>query len=182
VTGLVDGSSGDVIERYSYLPYGQFTVLDDDFSTDSDGQSDVDWGHLYQGVTFDETSGLFQVRNRHVYASLGTWNQRDAISYGDGMNVYQFEHSSPTGLLDPSGTKVEIIEGSPDEKTLPVGQLIMKSYSAKVDEALKFLESVNAERFSAIVKAKRATFGGKPFDGSKDDYKKLLEREKRVAY
>src|SRR3712207_8760768 len=47
VTAITD-ASGTVVERYQYDPYGSFSVLDANFATDADGQSDVGWLHLHQ--------------------------------------------------------------------------------------------------------------------------------------
>jgi RHS repeat-associated protein len=105
VTGLVDGSDGTVIERYSYLPYGQFTVLDGDFSADGDAQSDVSWTNLHQGTLYDSDAGLYDVRNRFYSPTLGRWIQEDPAGYVDGLSRYVAFSSTPVDSVDPSGLK-----------------------------------------------------------------------------
>ncbi|MFW6169696.1 MAG: hypothetical protein ACODAD_04335, partial [Planctomycetota bacterium] len=58
VTALMN-TSGTVVERYLYTPYGEVTVLDGDFSSDADGKSDYNNTTLYTGRTFDPAIGLY---------------------------------------------------------------------------------------------------------------------------
>ena len=46
VTAVVDGSDGDVVERYAYDPYGRVTVLNGEDGTDPDvdGTTVFEWG------------------------------------------------------------------------------------------------------------------------------------------
>ena len=63
VTALVN-TSGTVVERYVYDPYGQVTVLDSttggqtDWAADADGDFDVDNEILYCGYRYDPETGL----------------------------------------------------------------------------------------------------------------------------
>jgi hypothetical protein len=50
-------TSGAVIERYAYSPYGEINILDDDYDPDSDGASDVGNELLFQGLRFDPYTG-----------------------------------------------------------------------------------------------------------------------------
>jgi hypothetical protein len=63
VTALVDASTGSIIERYMYDPYGQATVLDADWSEDADGASDVANEILFTGLPLDAATGLYARRN-----------------------------------------------------------------------------------------------------------------------
>ena len=75
VTALVE-PDGDVAERYVYDPYGKVTVLNPDWSTDSDG-SDYDNPILYCGYYRDSETGLYHVRHRDYHVTLGRWMERD---------------------------------------------------------------------------------------------------------
>lgn len=102
VTAVVD-TSGVVVERYQYDPYGSFKVLDANFSVDSDGASDVGWAYLHQGGRFDETTDLYSFRNRDYSPTLGRWIQPDPLDYVDSLNVYSAMASNPQSKLDPTG-------------------------------------------------------------------------------
>jgi RHS repeat-associated protein len=102
VTALVD-ESGTVVERYSYSPYGERTVLDADFSADANGLSDVDNALGHQGLHLDTESALYYNRNRYFSPALGRFIARDPLGYVDGMSVYQYAKSSPLDLIDPAG-------------------------------------------------------------------------------
>ena len=75
VTAVVD-TSGNVVERYAYDPYGEVTVLDADWSADADGASDVANVVLYCGYHYDRETGLYHVRRRTYHPTLGRWVQR----------------------------------------------------------------------------------------------------------
>ena len=115
-TALVDANSGGVVERYLYDPYGRVTVLNGaagaekdpnvaEWSPDADNKSDWDNDILYCGYQYDPVTGLYHVRERYYDPVTGTWKTRDRILYPDGMNLYEYVISRPTGLKDPSGTK-----------------------------------------------------------------------------
>jgi len=105
ITAIAD-TSGGVVERYDYDPYGAVTVLDDDWTLDSaggDGLSDVDNEILFAGYRHDPESALYHVRFRMYHPTLGRWLQRDRVEYIDGMNVYEYVGSDPISLVDPLG-------------------------------------------------------------------------------
>ncbi len=102
VTAVTD-DTGAVVERYAYTPYGEVTVLDDDFSADSDGKSDISNEHLYTGRRRDPETGLQLNRNRFYAAGLGRWVNRDPIGYRGGPNLYEYVNGMPLDGLDPSG-------------------------------------------------------------------------------
>jgi RHS repeat-associated protein len=95
--------SGTVVERYSYSPYGERTVLDADWSADADGLSDVDNALGHQGLYLDGESALYYNRNRYYSPSLGRFTARDPLGYVDGMSVYEYVGSSPIPKIDPTG-------------------------------------------------------------------------------
>jgi YD repeat-containing protein len=71
VTAVMNDSTYAVVERNSYTPYGEVTVLNPDFSLDSsggDGLSDIGNTHLYTGRERDPETGL--QLNRHRFYSL----------------------------------------------------------------------------------------------------------------
>ena len=101
VTALVS-TSGAVVERYLYDPYGKVSVCDGVWSA-------VTWANskqnevLFCGYRFDPESGLYHVRHRHYHPTLGRWTTRDPIQYRDGLDLYHYVASNPVGRRDPSG-------------------------------------------------------------------------------
>jgi len=108
VTALVDGSDGDVVERYMYDPYGRVTFLDADWSLQENGDVDGIASNyanaiLYCGYRYDTETGLYHVRHRMYHPTLGRWMTRDPIGYADGMNLYEYVGSGPNGMVDAMG-------------------------------------------------------------------------------
>jgi RHS repeat-associated protein len=101
VTELMD-TSGSVVERFVYDPYGQVTVLDANWNVL--GGDSYNWVYLYQAGRYDTTSGLYDFRNRDYSPTLGRWLQQDPIGYAAGdANLYCFVLNDPTKYTDPSG-------------------------------------------------------------------------------
>jgi RHS repeat-associated protein len=104
VTAVVN-SSGTVLERYSYSPYGEVTFLNPDFSlASSQYSSAIGNTHLYTGRERDPETGLQLNRHRYYASHLGRWLTRDPIEYeGSQWNLYEYVESAPTLKFDPSG-------------------------------------------------------------------------------
>jgi RHS repeat-associated protein len=103
VTAIVD-TSGDVVERYRYSPYGERTVLNADFSPHSNptsGSYAFAVGH--QGLMRDPESGLMYNRARMLHPVLGRFVQRDPLGYVDGMSLYLYVMGGPIIHRDPYG-------------------------------------------------------------------------------
>lgn len=92
VIGLTD-STGAVVERYHYSPYGCVII------TDADGNltANNSWGtphsltrnpYQYTGRRLDEESGLLFFRARYYHCDRGRFLQRDPVGYVNGMNLY----------------------------------------------------------------------------------------------
>jgi len=107
VTALTN-SSGTVVERYLYDPYGSFTVHNDDATwTAKAGGTAYAWKHLHQGGAYDDKSGLYHFRHRDYDPALGRWTRQDPLGYRDGSNLYQVGTSSPVTKVDPMGLMSE---------------------------------------------------------------------------
>lgn len=101
VTGLVS-TSGSVLERYKYDPYGAFTKLSSSWGSYSG--TDRAWVYLHQGGRWDGVSGLFHFRWRDYSPSLMRWATADPIKYHSGeTNFYRYVGDSPPVHVDPTG-------------------------------------------------------------------------------
>jgi RHS repeat-associated protein len=104
VTSAVD-TSGNVVERYDYSPYGEPIFLDANFDFDADSVSDIAHSRTYTGQRLDTETGLYQYRNRYYHAKLGRFISRDPIGYdGSQWNLYEYVGGRPTVARDPQGT------------------------------------------------------------------------------
>jgi RHS repeat-associated protein len=101
VTALVD-TSGNIVERNAYDPYGQVTILAPNWS--ARGSSSYAWVYLHQGNRFDSISSLYQVRERDYSPALGRWMQIDPIRYkAHDVNLYDYLFADPLRFTDPFG-------------------------------------------------------------------------------
>jgi RHS repeat-associated protein len=106
VTALTD-TTGTVVERYMYDPYGNVTVLNPDGTVRGDGtlaSSHFGVPNLFQGMRYDSVTGLYSTLNRDLNPATGTWMEQDG-GYCDGSDLYQVLSSDPVSAVDPLGTK-----------------------------------------------------------------------------
>ena len=102
----VMNNSGTIQERYQYSAYGQLTVLDNDFTADSNGESDIANDVTYTGRQLDSETDLLYYRNRFYDPNIGRFCSRDPIGYmGSESNLYAYTNCRPTVAVDPSGLK-----------------------------------------------------------------------------
>ena len=100
VTSVVN-TSGTVVERFTYNPYGAVTVLTPTWTTTAESLA---WQYLYQGGRFDSTVGLYDFRNRDYSPNLGRWITNDPLGFNAGdTNTYRFVGNNPATENDPSG-------------------------------------------------------------------------------
>ncbi len=105
VTALTD-SSGNVVERYLYDPYGDVTVLNASWAPVSGNASAFGWRYLHQGGRLDPVTGWYDFRNRDYIPSEGRWAERDPMGFGGGsLNFYSYAQSNPMIGNDPLGMR-----------------------------------------------------------------------------
>jgi RHS repeat-associated protein len=100
VTALVS-TTGSVLERYAYAPYGAVTVMSPGWS--ALGASAYGAIYLWQGKRYDGAVGLYDSRGRAYSPTLMRPMQADPLGLGPDVNDYRWEGDGPTGALDPSG-------------------------------------------------------------------------------
>src|SRR5262249_15035844 len=100
MTALIN-TSGSVVERYVYDPYGKQTVLDANWNTRSGSSYAFVIG--FQGARLDITSGVISERFRDLSATLGRWIQADPLGLMPDTNLYRDASNSAVNHTDPSG-------------------------------------------------------------------------------
>ncbi len=102
VTSVTD-TSGAVLERYLYSPYGTQTVLNPDGTVKGDGtpaSSSYNLPNGFQGMLFDPVLSDNLTPNRVYNPMLGTWTAADPIgAAGSGNNLYQMETGRPAAMV-----------------------------------------------------------------------------------
>jgi RHS repeat-associated protein len=91
-------STGAVVTRYDYGPYGRRTRLF--------GTVEADFG--FTGHYHHKPSGLALAQYRAYSGDFGRWISRDPIGEGGGINLYGYVQSNPISYVDPSGLKFVI--------------------------------------------------------------------------
>lgn len=103
VTSVVD-SSGNVLEKYIYTPYGTVTFLNPDFTVRSVFYGSIGNRHLYTGRERDDVTHLQLNRNRYYSSWLGRWLTRDPVNYrSSDWNLYEYVGGEPIIWVDPYG-------------------------------------------------------------------------------
>jgi RHS repeat-associated protein len=86
-------STGAVVTRYDYGPYGRRTRLF--------GTVEADFG--FTGHYHHKPSGLALAQYRAYSADFGRWISRDPMGEIGGVNLYGYTSADPINLLDPLG-------------------------------------------------------------------------------
>lgn len=123
VIGLTD-CGGNLVERYTYDPYGKTYVEHwDPTATGGAGAWVANGGTLipdgggaitptysafgnpfmWTGQRFDAAVSHYHFMFRSYSPTLGRWLQRDPNGYSDGINLYQALRSNSTSLIDVLG-------------------------------------------------------------------------------
>jgi len=115
VAALTD-SSGTVVERYQYDPFGNITVTLDG----STGNH-----YRFQDIYFDDETGFYFMRARSYIPTLGRFAQRDPVGiWTDQVNLgngYTFVGNDGANRRDPNGTDDQNPTMTSDMPQVPSG-------------------------------------------------------------
>ena len=171
VTAVTD-VDGDVVESYSYKPYGAVTIRDDSGAVVSTTQVEQPFMFTGRRWDFEEQSGLYYYRLRYYDPAAGRFVSRDPLGmWGDSSqrgNAQNYCGNNPINLTDPLGLE----PGGRDQgmHSGASGQAPELQPGEAGDKARQELK----EKFEAE-KAKRASGKGKG-DLSQREWQKLRNR------
>jgi RHS repeat-associated protein len=92
----VCNSSGTIVARYSYDPYGRTTLV---------SGSNLATFQYTGDYLFHQSSGLQLAVYRAYDSNTGRWLSRDPISEEGGLNLYDYVDDNPIWAIDPDGLK-----------------------------------------------------------------------------
>jgi len=101
-------SSGTLLTRYSYDPYGRGT------STYLSGSTDATF--QYTGDYYHAASGLNLTKFRAYDPNTARWLSRDPKEENEELNLYEYVKNMPVDAIDPLGLSLKWYEaGTPKE-------------------------------------------------------------------
>jgi RHS repeat-associated protein len=112
VTAITD-SSGTVVERYTYDPFGTATVRDAAWTVTTPAYG---WQYLHQGGRLNAESGLYSFRYREYSPTLGRWVTIDPMGLNPDINVYRAILNNTLFTHDPLGLDPPNRPGSENEQ------------------------------------------------------------------
>jgi len=110
LTSISVASTGIVVERYLYDPYGSRTITDSSWRMTT--TSGYDWSLGPWGLRIDPKSALVYNRHRLLLVGLGAYGRRDPAGYFGGRNLYEFLATNPTNYFDPFGLVAKGSQGA----------------------------------------------------------------------
>jgi RHS repeat-associated protein len=100
VTALVDGATGEVVERYMYDPYGKATICEEDWTPRQGNASAYSNEILFAGYRFDSETGLYSTGDQVYHPTLGRGLQRSPSPILDGGDLNGYVPGPPVGSTD----------------------------------------------------------------------------------
>ncbi len=92
-------SSGTIVARYDYDPYGRTTLVSGTNLSD----------FQYAGYYAHQPSGLNLTKYRAYDPNTGRWLSRDPIGENGGINLYEYCDDNPISRRDPLGLQWQFI-------------------------------------------------------------------------
>ena len=120
VTALTD-ANGNILERYRYRVYGDFEILDTQFTPKNCNNQTCYATNLHNflwgGSLYEPETGLYWMRNRYYHIDMHRFINQDPIGiWGDANNLgngFAYVAGMVIEASDPSGLDVEVIYWHP---------------------------------------------------------------------
>ena len=102
-TAVMDYSTGKMLERFEYDPYGNLTVLDTTTGKPTGGGgSTTGWRYFFQGGRQDLMTGWYLFGARDYIPAEARWSERDPLGQAAGdPDVYGFVGEDPVNSVEP---------------------------------------------------------------------------------
>ena len=114
VTALTD-ANGNILERYRYRVYGDFEILDDQFTPKNCNNQTCHVTNLHNflwgGSLYEPETGLYWMRNRYYHIDMHRFINQDPIGiWGDTNNLgngFAYVAGMVIEASDPSGLEIQ---------------------------------------------------------------------------
>ncbi|MGB0952206.1 MAG: RHS repeat-associated core domain-containing protein [Planctomycetota bacterium] len=105
ILAMIDRSTGAVVERYRYTPFGGVSIED----ASGTGLAASAYGNdrFFMGRVFDATVGIYDLRARWYDPETGSFLAPDPLGAVDSWNMYQYGFGAPASWMDPFGLQSE---------------------------------------------------------------------------
>jgi len=140
-TALLTGVGGDVLNSYSYLPFGEALTVSETVANPFEFVGE--YGVMREG------SGLDYMRNRWYDPHQGRFTQPDPLGLAGGTNLYAYVGNNPMTWTDPTG----LIKVNPFED-----RIVTRALEAEANVVSSQLQRANSAYISSAEKL-AAEFG-----------------------
>jgi len=103
ILALIDRTSGQVVERYRYTPFGEVTIEDEQGNALSESAFGND--RFFLGRPYDALTGHYDLRARWYDPTTGSFLAPDPLGPVDSWNLYQYGFGTPATWMDPWGCR-----------------------------------------------------------------------------
>jgi len=127
---------------------------------------------------FDKETGLYYYGYRFYSPDLRCWLTRDPLGEDGGLNLYEYVDNNPLASIDPLGQAVFLVCVGKQGDFNKLDEQLAAGLK-RVDGALAFLQKLPESTYECMRKAGRVSFDNKRFNGTLEEYKKKILREKQ---
>ena len=108
----ITDSSGNIVETYKYLAYGQ--PLIEKSSESIIGTSAIGNTFMFAGSVLDGETGTYSEVRRYYDPTAGRFQSADPLGIAGGIDQYAYVGNNPTRFVDPLGAKSSDTDAGPN--------------------------------------------------------------------
>lgn len=162
--------SGQIVAQCEYDDFGRMLSLTG---------SHADLFNIWASTKYlDKETGLYYYGYRFYSPDLRCWLTRDPLGEEGGLNLYEFAQNNPMAMFDPLGEAVFMVLVGRRNNYKEQADILAKGMQ-RIDGALAFLDKLPENTYECLRRAGKVSFDGKRFDGTLNEYKKKIKREKQ---